>query len=82
MLYYSFNVYSFKLFSFIFFWQIWSQNLKFFELTKIWYKGRLLYAYFDFDVYFFKGFVIHIILGKFHSILFSPYLRNYIVSLC
>ena len=49
---------------------------------KIWssYGGRLLYAYFDFDVYFFKGFVIHIILGKsgnfqnimgkFYSILF------------
>ena len=72
-----------KFFSFILFGQIWSQNLKFFKLTKIWYRGRLLYAYVDFDVYFFKGFVIHIILakfrkfeniiGKFHSILFSPY---------
>ena len=80
-----------KFFSFIFFGQIWSQNLKFLKLTKIWYRGRLLHAYFDFDVYFFKGFVIHIILvkfgkfqnnmGKFYSILFSPYWRNYIVCI-
>ena len=32
----------------------------FFELTEIWYKGTLLYAYFDFNVYFFKIFVINI----------------------
>ena len=43
-----------------FFAQIWSQNLKFFKLTKIWYRGRLLYVYFDFKVYYFKIFVIHI----------------------
>ena len=49
-----------KNFSFIFFWQIWSQNLKFFKLTEIWYLGILLYAYFDFDVYFLKIYVIHI----------------------
>ena len=49
-----------KFFSFIYFAQIWSQNLKFFKLAEIWYKGRLLYAYFDFDVYFFKFFVSHI----------------------
>ena len=54
-----------KFFSFIFFGQIWSQNLKFFKLTEIWYRGRLLYVYFDFDVYFFKMFVIHVFLGKF-----------------
>ena len=41
-------------FSFISFGQIWSQNLKLFKLTDIWYRGRLLYAYFDFNVYFFK----------------------------
>ena len=40
--------------------QIWSQNLKFFKLTGIWYRGRLLYAYFDFNVYFSKILVIHI----------------------
>ena len=49
-----------RFFSFIFFGQIWSQNQKFFKLTKIWYRGRSLYAYFDFNVYFFKIFVIHI----------------------
>ena len=49
-----------RFFSFMFFGQIWSQNQKFFKLTKIWYRGRSLYAYFDFNVYFFKIFVIHI----------------------
>ena len=81
-----------KLLSFIFFGQIWSQNLKFSKLTEIWYSRTLLYAYYDFNVYFYKGFVIHIILGKFgkfqnvmgkfRSILLSPYRQNYIVSLC
>ena len=42
-----------KFFLIIFFEQIWSQNLKFFKLTEIWYRGRLLYAYFDYNVYFF-----------------------------
>ena len=36
-----------KIFSSIFFGLIWSQNLKFFKLTEIWYRGRLPYAYFD-----------------------------------
>ena len=49
-----------KFLSFIFFGQIWSQNLKFSKLTEIWYRGTLLYAYYDFNVYFFKMFVIHI----------------------
>ena len=49
-----------KFFSFIFFGQIWSENLKFFKLTKNWYRGRFLYVYFDFNVHFFKIFVIHI----------------------
>ena len=53
-----------KLFSFIFFGLIWSQNLKFFKLIEIWYIGRSLYAYFDFIAYFFKFFVIHIRSGK------------------
>ena len=43
-----------KFFSFIFLRQIWSQNLKFFRLTEIWYRGRLPYTYFDFNVCFFK----------------------------
>ena len=45
--------------------QIWSQNLMFSKLTEIWCRGTLLYAYYDFNVYFFKHFVIHTILGKF-----------------
>ena len=40
-------------FSFIFFGQIWSENLKVFKLTKIWYRGRLLHAYFDFRIHMF-----------------------------
>ena len=35
-------------------------------MGQIWYRGRLPSAYFDFNVYFFKIFVIHIFsLGKF-----------------
>ena len=49
-----------KFFSFIFLGQIWSQNLKFFRLTEVWYRGRLPYAYFDFNVYFFKILFTHI----------------------
>ena len=44
----------------IFFGQIWSRNLKYFKLTEITYRGTLLCAYCNFDVYFFKIFVIHI----------------------
>ena len=51
--------------SFIFLWQIWFRNLKFFKFIEIWYIGRLVYAYFDFIFYFFKFFVIHIRSGKF-----------------
>ena len=54
-----------KFFSFIFFGQIRSQILKFFKLTEIWYRGRLPYDYFDFNVYFFKILFIHIVLDKF-----------------
>ena len=51
--YFDLNVYFFKILFFsYFFWQIWSQNVKFFKLTEIWYIGRLLYAYFYFIVYF------------------------------
>ena len=49
-----------KLLSLILLGQIWSQNLKFFKLTEICYRGRLICTYFDFDVYFFKIFAIHI----------------------
>ena len=45
--------------------QIWSDNLKFYKMTEISYKGKLLYAYYDFDVYSFKIFVSHIFLDKF-----------------
>ena len=56
-----------KFLSFIFFGQIWSQNLKFSKLTEIWCRGTSLYGYYDFNVYFFKIFVIHIILQIFGS---------------
>ena len=46
--------------SFTFFAQIWSKNLKFSKMNEIWYRGILLYAYYDFNVCFFKIFVIHI----------------------
>ena len=41
-----------KIFSSIFFGLIWSQNLKFFKLTEIWYRDSLPYTYFDFNVFF------------------------------
>ena len=40
------------------FWgQIWPQKLKFSKLTEICYRGTSLYAYYDFNVYFFKFFL-------------------------
>ena len=54
-----------KLFSFTFFGQIWSQYLKFFKLTVIWYRGRFLNPYFDFNVYFSGILIILIFLDKF-----------------
>ena len=54
-----------KLFSFILFGQSWSQNLKFFKLTETWYRGRLPYAYLDFNVCFFKFLSFIFSLGKF-----------------
>ena len=54
-----------KDFSFIFFGQIWSQNLKFYKMTEISYSDTLLYDYYDFNVYFFKIFVSHIFWDKF-----------------
>ena len=71
-----------KFLSFILFWQIWSQNLKFFKLTKIWYRGRLLYSYFDFDVYFFKLFVSHIFLGKYGLKIWSSQIGWNLVEGC
>ena len=50
-----------KLFSFIFFGQIWSENPKFLNLTGIFQRGTLLYAYYDFNVYFFRIFANHIL---------------------
>ena len=35
------------------------------KLTEIWYKGTLLYANYDFNVYFFKIFVINIFWANF-----------------
>ena len=43
-----------KFFSLIFLGQISFENAKSFRLTEIWYRGRLPYAYFDFNIYFFK----------------------------
>ena len=53
-----------KFLSLRFFGQIWSQNLKFSKLTEIWYRRTLLYAYYDFDVYFSYFFVSHIFWGR------------------
>ena len=50
-------------FSFIFLGQIWSRNLKYFKLTEITYRGTLLCAYCNFNVYFFKTFVIYNFFG-------------------
>ena len=55
----------FKFFSFLFLGQIWSQNLKFFRLTEIWYRGRLQYTYFDFNVFLSKLLSFIFSLGKF-----------------
>ena len=46
--------------------QTWSQNLKFFKLTEISYRGRWPCAYFHFKVYFFTIFFVHI-LGRIWS---------------
>ena len=54
-----------KFLSFIFLGLSWSQNLNFSKLTEICYRVTLLYAYYDFNVYFFKIFVSHTFLGKF-----------------
>ena len=40
------------------------QKLKYSKSTKIWYSGTLLYAYFDFNVYFSKIFVIYAFLAN------------------
>ena len=49
----------------VFFGQIWSQKLKFSKLTKIWYRGTLLYPHFEFNVYFSKFLSLTFFLGKF-----------------
>ena len=36
------------------------QNLKFSKLTEIWYRGTLLYAHYDFNIYFSKVFVTYV----------------------
>ena len=69
----------------VFFGQIWSRKLncetkfaqkvirKFSKLSEIWDKGTLLYADYNFNVYFFKMFVIHIFWDYFGpEILCSP----------
>ena len=38
---------------------------KFFKLIEIWYKGKLLYVYYDYKVYFFKILFIKLFFGKF-----------------
>ena len=53
-----------KILPFIFFEQIWSQKMKILKLTEIWYRGTLLYAYYNFNVYFSKIFITHVFLRK------------------
>ena len=60
-----------KFLSFIFLGLSWSQNLNFSKLTEICYRVTLLYAYYDFNVYFFKIFVSHSFSGKFVPIISS-----------
>ena len=57
-----------KFLPFIFcFGEICYQNLKFSKLTKIWYRGALVYAYYDFNVYFSKIFAVHVFFGQIWS---------------
>ena len=49
-----------KFWSLMFFWEIWSRDPDSSKLTEILLRGRLIYAYFNFDIYFFKIFVIYI----------------------
>ena len=49
----------------MFFGQIWSYGLDFFKLTRISWRGKLLYAYYISEVYFFKILFIHIFWAKF-----------------
>ena len=63
--YYDHNVCASEILSFIFFGQIWSQNLDFSKLTEIWFRENLLCAYYDFKVRFFKILVCHLLMGKF-----------------
>ena len=49
----------------VLFGQICSQKLRFSKLIEIWYRYTLLYPYFEFTIYIFKIFAIHIFLGKF-----------------
>ena len=47
-----------KFLSFILFLgKTWSKNLKLSKLTETWYRDTLLYAYYDFNIYFYKIFV-------------------------
>ena len=55
-------------FSFIFFGQMWSQNLKFSKLTEIRFRGTLLYAYYDL-MFIFPKFLSLLFLGKYGSII-------------
>ena len=56
--YYNFNVYFFKNFcQSYFFGQIWSDNLKFYKITEIFYRGKLLHAYCDLEVYKILSFI-------------------------
>ena len=42
--------------------------MQFSKLTETWYKGTLLYAYYDFNIYFSNIFVTHVFLDKFGPI--------------
>ena len=65
-----------KFFSFIFSGQIWFQNLKFFKLTEISHGVTLLYATYDFNIYFFKSFVSYIFrLSWSQNLMFSKWIE-------
>ena len=54
-----------KLLSFIAFWASLVPKSEILQIERNLLRGTLLYLYFEFNVYFFKVFVIHISFGKF-----------------
>ena len=54
-------IYLLNFYQFFFFSEIFSQNLKLSKLTEIWCRATLLYALYDFNVYFFRNVIIHMV---------------------